>query len=79
MMKLEKKWYNLITLLVMLVFAFTVYQIMAIIIQVEMGQASMNKALKEELYSYLWYLSVILVTFIIRKKENNHTPLESEA
>lgn len=78
-MKLEKKWYNLISFIIFVVFALTVYRLMSVIIQVELGHLTMNTALKEELHSALWYLSIIAITLFIRKKDNNHTPLKSEA
>lgn len=78
-MKLEKKWYNIITFIVMVIFALAVYRIVSVVIQVELGYLTMTNALREEIYSELWYLCIVIVTAFIRKKENNRTPLKSEA
>lgn len=78
-MKLSKTWYNIVSFIVMGVFALTVYRILSVIIQVEIGQLTMNTALREEIHSNLWYLAIVFITLVIRKRDQNHTPLKSEA
>lgn len=78
-MFLPPKIYTVTTLILYSIAFITMFRVGMIVFHVEMGNTTMNKSLRKELYDILWYLTAAFIPLFLYKSEEAETedPTES--